>query len=245
MRGRSTCGRPGSRAVRLPLCVGAARSGCQGEGTTMRIGLASFRRLAAGRLGEGGFYAGLLLPLIALAGIAAWFMLPEPSDAGDQDVWPVSSMIRTAQNAPTGEQPAQITNQTARDALAAPADEPTTVGVAIAPQGAEEAKPSGPGAERSPLDKLRIASQSWRRGGLGSKALVTLTLRNANDFAVKDIEIACAFIRRDGRPLTERKRLISDTIAMKSRKTYSQMLVGFVNVNANKAKCSVVTASRL
>lgn len=40
----------------------------------MRIGLASFRRLAAGRLGEGGFYAGLLLPLIALAGIAAWFM---------------------------------------------------------------------------------------------------------------------------------------------------------------------------
>ncbi|MCP1843871.1 hypothetical protein ACVIHI_003210 [Bradyrhizobium sp. USDA 4524] len=211
----------------------------------MRIGLASFRRLAAGRLGEGGFYASLLLPLIALAGIAAWFMLPEPSDAGDQDAWPVSSMIRTAQNAPTGAQPAQITNQTARDALAAPADEPTTVGVAIAPQGAEEAKPFGPGAERPPLDKLRIASQSWRRGGLGSKALVTLTLRNANDFAVKDIEIACAFIRRDGRPLTERKRLISDTIAMKSRKTYSQMLVGFVNVNANKAKCSVVTASRL
>ncbi|WOH78854.1 hypothetical protein RX327_23370 [Bradyrhizobium sp. BEA-2-5] len=211
----------------------------------MRIGLASFRRLAAGRLGEGGFYASLLLPLIALAGIAAWFMLPEPSDAGDQDIWPVSSMIRTAQNAPTAVQPAQITNQTARDALAAPADEPTTVGVAAAPQGAEEAKPSGPGAERSPLDKLRIASQSWRRGGLGSKALVTLTLRNANDFAVKDIEIACAFIRRDGRPLTERKRLISDTIAMKSRKTYSQMLVGFVNVNANKAKCSVVTASRL
>ncbi|MHC1945705.1 hypothetical protein IF803_15090 [Bradyrhizobium sp. UFLA06-06] len=212
----------------------------------MRIGLASFRRLAAGRLGEGGFYASLLLPLIALAGIAAWFMLPEPSDAGDRDVWPVSSsIVRTAQNASTGAQPAQITNQAARDALAAPADEPTTVGVATAPQGAEEARSSGPGAERSPLDKLRIASQSWRRGGLGSKALVTLTLRNANDFAVKDIEIACAFIRRDGRPLTERKRLISDTIAMKSRKTYSRMLVGFVNVNANKAKCSVVTASRL
>jgi hypothetical protein len=74
---------------------------------------------------------------------------------------------------------------------------------------------------------------------------VTLTLRNANDFAVKDIEIACAFIRRDGSPLTERKRLISDTIAMKSRKTYSRMLIGFVNVNASKAKCSVVTASRV
>ncbi|MCC8963197.1 hypothetical protein H8A95_12975 [Bradyrhizobium sp. Pear76] len=203
----------------------------------MRIGLASFRRLAAGRLGEGGFYAGLLLPLIAMAGIGAWFMLPEPSDAGDQDVWPVSSaVIRTAQNASTGTQP-----QSAKDA---PGDEPATVGVATTPPAAEEARPSEP-AERSPLDRLRIASQSWQRGGLGSKVLVTLTLRNANDFAVKDIEIACAFIRRDGSPLTERKRLIPDTIAMKSRKTYSRMLIGFVNVNANKAKCSLVTASRV
>jgi hypothetical protein len=33
-------------------------------------------------------------------------------------------------------------------------------------------------------------------------------------------------------------------VSMKSRKTYSAMLIGFVNVNANKAKCSLVTASR-
>jgi hypothetical protein len=31
---------------------------------------------------------------------------------------------------------------------------------------------------------------------------------------------------------------------MKSQKRYSGMLVGFVNVYANKAKCSLVTASR-
>ncbi|MDH2382050.1 hypothetical protein [Bradyrhizobium sp. CER78] len=224
------------------LCAGGIWSGVEGEGTTMRIGLASFRNVAAGRLGDGGFYASLLLSLIAIAGIAAWFMLPEPSDAGDQDIWPVSSaVIRTAQDVPTGVQPAQAPR---KEALAAPADEPATVGMATAPQPAEEARSSQPGAERSPLDRVRIASQSWRRGGLGSKVLVTLTLRNANDFAVKDIEIACAFIRRDGSPMTERKRLIPDTIAMKSRKTYSQMLIGFVNVNANKAKCSVVTASR-
>lgn len=202
----------------------------------MRIGLASFRRFAAGRLGEGGFYASLLLSVIAVAGIAAWFMLPEPSDAGDQDVWPVSSTVdRSAQDASTG------APQAAKDIAG---DEPATVGAAITPPTAEEARRPEPG-ERSPLDRLRIASQSWQRGGLGSKVLVTLTLRNANDFAVKDIEIACAFIRSDGSPVTERKRLIPDTIAMKSRKTYPRMLIGFVNVNANKAKCSVVTASRV
>ena len=71
-----------------------------------------------------------------------------------------------------------------------------------------------------------------------------MTLRNTNDYAVKDIEIACAFARRDGSHLTDRKRVINDTVNMKSRKTYAGMLVGFVNVNANKAKCSLVTASR-
>ena len=98
---------------------------------------------------------------------------------------------------------------------------------------------------KPPVDGLKISSQSWRRGGLGSKALVTLTLRNRNDYAVRDIEIACAFTRRDGSHLTDRKRVISDTLSMKSRKTYAGMLVGFVNINANKAKCSLVTASRI
>ncbi|MCC8959273.1 hypothetical protein H8B02_39500 [Bradyrhizobium sp. Pear77] len=109
----------------------------------MRIGLASFRRFASGRLGGGGLYASLLLSIIAVAGIAAWFMLPEPSDAEDRDVRPVSSaVIRTAQDASTGAQPAQITNQAAKDAPAAPAGEPATVGVATAAQPAEVAKAS-------------------------------------------------------------------------------------------------------
>jgi hypothetical protein len=100
-------------------------------------------------------------------------------------------------------------------------------------------------AEIPAVDGLKISSQSWRRGGLGSKALVTFTLRNGNDYAVKDIEIACAFNRRDGSHLTDRKRVIRDTVNMKSRKTFARMHVGFVNVNADKAKCSLVTASRL
>jgi hypothetical protein len=198
----------------------------------MRNGLVSFRGL--GRLGTVRVGMSLVLPLIAVAGIAAWLMLPDPSDADDDDAPASPAIILAAQDSSTEGQPSQVTTATA------PAEEPAAAGVATAPEAKPENKP-----EKSPLDGLRIASQSWRRGGLGSKALVTLTLRNTNDFAVKDIEIACAFIRRDGSPLTERKRLISDTIAMKSRKTYPRMLIGFVNINATKAKCSVVTASRL
>ena len=100
-------------------------------------------------------------------------------------------------------------------------------------------------AEAAPVEGLKISSQSWRRGGLGSKALVTLTLRNSNDYAVKDIEISCAFARRDGSHLTDRTRIIHDIVNMKSRKTFARMHVGFVNVNASRAKCSLVAASHI
>lgn len=99
--------------------------------------------------------------------------------------------------------------------------------------------------EPAPVDGLKISSQSWRRGGLGSKALVTFTLRNLNDYAVKDIEISCAFTRRDGSHLTDRTRIIHGTVNMKSRRVFARLHVGFVNVNASKAKCALVAASRI
>ena len=101
-----------------------------------------------------------------------------------------------------------------------------------------------PAAEAAELDRVRISSQTWRRGGLGSRALVTFTLRNDNDYAVKDLELLCSFTRRDGSHLTDRKRLVPDVVNMKSRKTFAKVQVGFVNVNADKAKCSLVSAHR-
>src|SRR5437868_531926 len=87
---------------------------------------------------------------------------------------------------------------------------------------------------RSHDDGHKIRSQFWRRGGLGSVALVTFTLQNTNDYAVKDIQISCAFNRRDGSHLTDRARVIHDTVNMKSRKTFARVHVGFVNPAADK-----------
>ena len=98
-------------------------------------------------------------------------------------------------------------------------------------------------AQPAPVDRLTISSQSWRRGGLGSNALVTLTLRNENGYSVKDVELACAFSRPDGSHLTDRSRVIPGVINMRSRKTFVRLHVGFVNVNAAKAKCTPVSAS--
>jgi hypothetical protein len=160
------------------------------------------------------------LPAIALAGCAIWLMLPQASDA-------------EGHSTATSPEVTRVTQYTSGN------DDPAGVQATLSSRAPPETVPA-----ESPLDGLKIISQSWRRGGLGSKALVTFTLRNANDYAVRDIEIACTFARRDGSHLTDRRRIIPDTVNMKSRKRYAGMLVGFVNVNANKAKCSVVTASR-
>jgi hypothetical protein len=101
-------------------------------------------------------------------------------------------------------------------------------------------------AAASAVNGLKIASQSWRRGGLGSNALFNFTLRNTNDYAVGDIQVACTFTRHDGSALTERKRVIPDAVVnTKSRKTFARVHIGFVNVNADKAKCVPVAARRL
>jgi hypothetical protein len=168
--------------------------------------------------------AAVLLPLVAMAGLAAWTMLSAPINARGQAT---SQTVGLASRSEAQPEAAAPSRQTAL--LAEPA----------APQ---QAAPIEPAA----IDGLKISSQSWRRGGLGSNALITFTLRNDNAYAVKDIEIACTFSRQDGSHLTDRKRVIPDAVVnMKSRKTFARVHIGFVNIYANKAKCVPVAASRI
>jgi hypothetical protein len=177
-----------------------------------------FGKVARLRRGDLGTQAAVLLPVIAIAGLTAWTMLSAPTIARSQ----------TADEAG------------AKAMFVAPQEASAPAAQDAAP--AVQATPAGPPA----VNGLKISSQSWRRGGLGSNALVTFTLRNDNDYAVKNIEIACAFSRQDGAHLTDRKRLIPElAVNGKSRKTVAQMHVGYVNVNANKAKCTLVAANRI
>jgi hypothetical protein len=214
-------------------CAARQSPALPGEGTAMRIAGWSFGKSEA-RLA--------VLPAIAIAGCAMWLMLPQASDAeGHSTATSPEVITRVTQDTSRNDDTAEV--QATLSSPVPSAVSPDANPAAPAPL--DIAPPETVESAKSPLDGLKIISQSWRRGGLGSKALVTFTLRNANDYAVRDIEIACAFKRRDGSHLTDRRRIIPDTVNMKSRKRYAGMLVGFVNVNANKAKCSVVTASRI
>lgn len=169
--------------------------------------------------------ATVLLPVIVIAGLSAWSI-----GARGQSVQAAPPVLATVQNT----------------SLLKP--EPTAVETNPAPtiEGAAAVPGAVPAAATPAVAGLKISSQSWRRGGLGSNALFNFTLRNNNDYAVRDIEIACAFSRRDGSHLTDRKRVIpAAVVSQKSRKTFARVHVGFVNINADKAKCALVAASRI
>jgi hypothetical protein len=170
----------------------------------------------------------VLLPVLAIAGLTAWTMLSAATSARGQSSGKAVA-IALQEAVPLNSAPAAPVEEAATPSskVAPPLEQPAAVGLAT-------------------INGLKISSQSWRRGGLGSNALVTFTLRNDNAYAVKDIEIACAFSRSDGSHLTDRKRLIPDTVvSMKSRKTFARLHVGYVNINANKAKCAPVAANRI
>lgn len=169
------------------------------------------------------------LPISLIVALAAWGLLSNYSGTAIEGAGNNAQTEPVRLAAPAANEPVQSpAGDTALDSFAA-----------IAP--GEEA--ATPGKAAAPLDGLKIASQFWRRGGLGSIALVTFTLQNTNAYAVKDIHISCAFNRRDGSHLTDRARVIHDTVNMKSRRTFARVQVGFVNVTADKAKCALVAAN--
>jgi len=171
------------------------------------------------------------LPAALIIGLGAWMLMFGSSSKTTAESDPVRPAAAAA--------PEPVPSPTANIRQEGSPPNPATAPVeTTAPLPLEAIAP----VAAAPVDGLKISSQYWRRGGLGSKALVTFTLRNHNDYAVRDIEIFCAFTRRDGSHLTDRKRLIRDTVEMKSRKTFARMHIGFVNINADKAKCSLVTA---
>jgi hypothetical protein len=170
-----------------------------------------------------------VLLVAALAGGVIWFSY----DGGRAESGTSEPETAFTETPPSMPATAGSPNAASLDVASTPAS-PEDKPVEAPPQAGEPPAVNG----------LSISSQSWRWGGLGSKALVTLTLRNNNDYAVKDIELQCSFVRRDGSHLTDRTRLIADTVNMKSRKTFPNVLVGFVNINASRAKCTAVAANR-
>jgi hypothetical protein len=165
----------------------------------------------------------VVLPFLVAIGCGLWLVLPlYGRDTADGDPAPAVTPA-------TVETPPSAVDTAAK---------PSTATAPAAEQGLATAVAASPAAG------LRISAQSWRRAGLGSNAQITFTLRNDNDYAVRDVEIALR-LRPAGRQSPDRpaRRIIPVTINMMSRKRFARLHVGFVNIHADRIKCEVVAAS--
>lgn len=97
---------------------------------------------------------------------------------------------------------------------------------------------------RNPIDRMEIETPSWKTGGFGSVAIMTVRVSNSNDFEVKDIAISCRFSANSGTVLNERSYTIYETIKPKSKRTFKDLNVGFINSQAARGGCSLASASR-
>ncbi|HEY0329482.1 MAG TPA: hypothetical protein VGC77_10315 [Rhodopseudomonas sp.] len=128
----------------------------------------------------------------------------------------------------------------AEDDSSNPQDPPGSVAPSAATRNAQAMLP----AATAPLKRISLGRQSWKRGGMGSQALATFTVRNRNRFPIKDLEILCAFRSEDGSYATQRRRVLHDVVNTRSKKTFTDTLVGHVNLNASYGKCSLLGAAR-
>jgi hypothetical protein len=164
---------------------------------------------------------------------------PEPS-AGSTVTSPIPLSPHTLNGYPatySGQTPSRdaVPGRSVQESNVAPADT----------SGDEEGLSRSPARDAhavASVDGLAVVRQALRRGGLGSKALMTLTIRNSNDYPVKHIQLLCAFSSRDGNYVTKRRHVIEGVVKPNSRRTFRHLMVGFVSVNANRAKCSLLSA---
>jgi roadblock/LC7 domain-containing protein len=98
---------------------------------------------------------------------------------------------------------------------------------------------------RNPADRMTIKGMTWSLGGFKNVGVVSVTIENSNDFAVKDFGIRCQFSGKSGTQLSANNHIIFDTIPAKTKKAFKEVNVGFIDSQSATASCNVETAGRL
>lgn len=93
-----------------------------------------------------------------------------------------------------------------------------------------------------PHHKVLIEKQSWEKGGFGSVAIASLSLKNLNDYPVKDISLRCEYSGESGTVLNTHLETVFRVIPPKKTIRVRDMNIGFINSQAARGGCSVIAA---
>jgi hypothetical protein len=90
-------------------------------------------------------------------------------------------------------------------------------------------QPPGVGAEAPLIAAQRnvaLLDFAWRKGGFETVMIATFTIKNDNDFAIKDMYVGCVLSARSGTTLGAASTTIYDTVPAHSRRTFREINLG-------------------
>ncbi|MGD0217506.1 MAG: hypothetical protein ABSC45_08370 [Desulfobaccales bacterium] len=93
----------------------------------------------------------------------------------------------------------------------------------------------GPSEKELALGKVKITAFRWRTGGFGTVMLADFTIKNNNDFDIKDIAIKCTDYAKSGTIIDYNDRIIYDVIKAGQTRTFRNFNMGLVHNQAEKS----------
>jgi len=97
----------------------------------------------------------------------------------------------------------------------------------------------------SPAERLaqrvKITSFEWSKDGFGTIMMASFTIKNYTDAAIRDIEIECNMVAPSGTQIGKVKHTIYDVIPANKTRTFDMVNMGFVDSQAKKTNCRVVS----
>ena len=92
-------------------------------------------------------------------------------------------------------------------------------------------------------DQVKFTIDKWRKPGSNNIGTADITIDNGNDFAIKDVKIACHYMAKTGKKI-ETEQTVAVTVKAKSQKTFKKTKFPFIDVGAADGKCEIVSVQK-
>jgi hypothetical protein len=140
----------------------------------------------------------------------------------------------------------------AREPASAPAPAVTTGKKAAAsavPAVSKTPKADPPAPKRLSTDEvlaqIRLSNLTWKKDGFDTVMLVSFTVQNPADVAVKDLELTCTHSANSGTTIDKNTKVIYEKLGPKSKRSFTDFNMGFIHPQATRTSCQVTQLTLL
>lgn len=94
-------------------------------------------------------------------------------------------------------------------------------------------------ARSNPTNFLELVDFQWSKQGFGTVMEATFVIKNKSPIDIKDISIVCKSAAASGTIIDKNSRIIYEIIKAKSKKTFKNVNMGFINSQVVSSSCYI------